>query len=162
MWQNVCVCLVSYKVCVHRTRVVGGLDTPASIFYLTLTISYYLWSNCRDSRRRGKITTGFVYSPWKSGFMRQHNIEMNWRVNPIRSPKVAIVSSKLSPDSGFTGVEGSRWPCDHLPPVLGQQDRVRQRWQHFEGRARFNISAIIKTLFASLHDFISGVVCYDG
>merc|ERR1719495_1223366 len=44
--------------------------------------------DCRDSRRRGKITTGFVYSPWKSGFMRQHNIEMNWRVNPIRSPKV--------------------------------------------------------------------------
>ena len=87
--------------------VVGGVDTPASIFYLS-GISYYLWSNCRDSRRRGKITTGFVYSPWKSGFMRQHNIEMNWRVNPIRSPKVAIVSSKLSPDSGFTGVEGSR------------------------------------------------------
>merc|ERR1719318_1744558 len=44
--------------------------------------------DCRDSRRRGKITTGFIYSPWKSGFMRQHNIEMNWRVNPIRSPKV--------------------------------------------------------------------------
>lgn len=49
---------------------------------------FSLWLNYRDSRRRGKITTGFVYSPWKSGFMRQHNIEMNWRVNPIRSPKV--------------------------------------------------------------------------
>ena len=92
---------------VYSITVVGGLDAPASIFYLS-GISYYLWSNCRDSRRRGKITTGFVYSPWKSGFMRQHNIEMNWRVNPIRSPKVAIVSLKLSPDSGFIGVEGSR------------------------------------------------------
>ena len=47
----------------------------------------------RDSRRRGKITTGFVYSPWKSGFMRQHNIEMNWRLNPIRNPKVTVLSS---------------------------------------------------------------------
>ena len=27
--------------------------------------------------------------------MRQHNIEMNWRVNPIRSPKVKIVSLKF-------------------------------------------------------------------
>ena len=52
--------------------------------------SNHLTLSHRDSRRRGKITTGFVYSPWKSGFMRQHNIEMNWRVNPIRSPKVEI------------------------------------------------------------------------
>jgi len=45
--------------------------------------------DCRENfRRRSKITTGFIYSPWKSGFMRQHNIEMNWRVNPIRTPKV--------------------------------------------------------------------------
>ena len=28
--------------------------------------------------------------------MRQHNIEMNWRVNPIRSPKVKIVSLNFS------------------------------------------------------------------
>jgi hypothetical protein len=32
---------------------------------------------------------GFVYSPWKAGFMRQHNIEMNWRLNPVKSPKVS-------------------------------------------------------------------------
>ena len=45
--------------------------------------------DCRENfRRRSKITTGFIYSPWKSGFMRQHNIEMNWRTNPIRTPKV--------------------------------------------------------------------------
>ena len=49
-------------------------------------------AHLRDSRRRGKITTGFVYSPWKSGFMRQHNIEMNWRLNPIRNPKVTVFS----------------------------------------------------------------------
>eukprot|EP00092_Neocalanus_flemingeri_P084641 GFUD01106364.1.p1 GENE.GFUD01106364.1~~GFUD01106364.1.p1 ORF type:complete len:885 (-),score=204.08 GFUD01106364.1:568-3222(-) len=45
--------------------------------------------DCRENfRRRSKITTGFIYSPWKSGFMRQHNIEMNWRINPVRTPKV--------------------------------------------------------------------------
>lgn len=30
----------------------------------------------------------FQYSPWKSGYMRQHNIEINWRVRGIRTPKV--------------------------------------------------------------------------
>jgi F-box/WD-40 domain protein 7 len=30
----------------------------------------------------------FAYSPYKSNFMRQHNIEMNWRVREIRNPKV--------------------------------------------------------------------------
>ena len=38
--------------------------------------------------RRRKTTHEFIYSPWKAGFMRQHNIEMNWRINPVRSPKV--------------------------------------------------------------------------
>ncbi|CAG9864163.1 unnamed protein product [Phyllotreta striolata] len=27
-------------------------------------------------------------SPWKAAFMRQHTIEMNWRLKPIRPPKV--------------------------------------------------------------------------
>jgi hypothetical protein len=39
-------------------------------------------------RRRSKFSAGFIYSPWKAGFMRQHNIEMNWRLNPVKSPKV--------------------------------------------------------------------------
>ena len=30
----------------------------------------------------------FQHSPWKGGFMRQHNIEINWRVRGIRPPKV--------------------------------------------------------------------------
>jgi hypothetical protein len=41
-------------------------------------------------RRRSKLCAGFIYSPWKAGFMRQHNIEMNWRLNPIKSPKVLL------------------------------------------------------------------------
>ena len=45
--------------------------------------------DCRDFlRKRSKISTGFIYSPWKSSFMRQHNIEMNWRMQPIRTAKV--------------------------------------------------------------------------
>jgi len=38
--------------------------------------------------RRRKQSTDFVYSTYKLGFMRQHNIEMNWRQRPIRSTKV--------------------------------------------------------------------------
>ena len=46
--------------------------------------------DCREflrKRANGK-SAGFIYSPWKSSFMRQHNIEMNWRVQPIRTAKV--------------------------------------------------------------------------
>jgi len=38
--------------------------------------------------RRRKQSSDFVYSTYKLGFMRQHNIEMNWRQRPIRSTKV--------------------------------------------------------------------------
>jgi len=45
--------------------------------------------DCRENlRRKSKISSNFIYSPWKAGFMRQHNIEMNWRVNPVKAPKV--------------------------------------------------------------------------
>jgi len=39
-------------------------------------------------RKRTKLASGFIYSPWKSSFMRQHNIEMNWRIQPIRTAKI--------------------------------------------------------------------------
>jgi len=45
--------------------------------------------DCREFfRKRTKLATGFIYSPWKSSFMRQHNIEMNWRIQPIRTAKI--------------------------------------------------------------------------
>ncbi len=58
-----------------------------------------LWrEKCRESglddftemmnTRRKRVSPGFNYSPWKGGFMRQHNIEINWRVRGIRTPKV--------------------------------------------------------------------------
>lgn len=40
------------------------------------------------SKNRSRSATNFQYSPWKGGFMRQHNIEINWRVRGIRTPKV--------------------------------------------------------------------------
>ena len=44
----------------------------------------------KSSKRFCNLTnlTNFQYSPWKAGFMRQHNIEINWRVRGIRTPKV--------------------------------------------------------------------------
>jgi len=46
------------------------------------------YSSREQYYRRRKHSSGFTYSPWKLGFMRQHNIEMNWRSRPIKSPKV--------------------------------------------------------------------------
>ncbi|XP_059079119.1 F-box/WD repeat-containing protein 7-like [Tigriopus californicus] len=40
------------------------------------------------ARRASSTVYNFPYSPWKSSFMRQHKIEMNWRVRPVRQPKV--------------------------------------------------------------------------
>ncbi|XP_024880140.1 F-box/WD repeat-containing protein 7, partial [Temnothorax curvispinosus] len=36
--------------------------------------------NCRSGNHNS--------SPWKQAYMRQHNIKMNWRTKPIRTPKV--------------------------------------------------------------------------
>ncbi|XP_020293654.1 F-box/WD repeat-containing protein 7 [Pseudomyrmex gracilis] len=37
--------------------------------------------NCRSG-------SNYSSSPWKQAYMRQHNIKMNWRMKPIREPKV--------------------------------------------------------------------------
>uniref|UniRef100_UPI00398F864B F-box/WD repeat-containing protein 7-like n=1 Tax=Pristiophorus japonicus TaxID=55135 RepID=UPI00398F864B len=56
-----------------------------------------LWrEKCREEvieeplylRRRRMLSTGFMYSPWKSAFMRQHKIDTNWRSGEIKAPKV--------------------------------------------------------------------------
>ncbi|XP_048453800.1 F-box/WD repeat-containing protein 7-like [Rhincodon typus] len=56
-----------------------------------------LWrEKCREEvieeplylRRRRMLSTGFMYSPWKSAFMRQHKIDTNWRSGEIKPPKV--------------------------------------------------------------------------
>ena len=45
--------------------------------------------NARSKSYYKKISnlSGMDYSSWKLGFMREHNIECNWRVRPIRTTK---------------------------------------------------------------------------
>lgn len=40
------------------------------------------------SKRKNCRNPGNSSSPWKQAYMRQHNIKMNWRTKPIRTPKV--------------------------------------------------------------------------
>lgn len=42
----------------------------------------------RETIHRKRQRVPSVTSPWKAAFMRQHAIEMNWRIKPIRPPKV--------------------------------------------------------------------------
>lgn len=80
-------------------------------------------------KRRAK-SLNVVPSPWKSAYMRQQNIEMNWRCRDIRIPKVRIIlyvnfanRLKIPKQSLFAGSERPRRPRDNLPAVLGKQDR---------------------------------------
>ncbi|XP_015930288.1 F-box/WD repeat-containing protein 7 isoform X2 [Parasteatoda tepidariorum] len=45
-------------------------------------------SRCSISANNNANPYQVIPSPWKAAFMRQHNIEMNWRCNPIKLPKV--------------------------------------------------------------------------
>ena len=45
-------------------------------------------SSTSTSSSSSFVSNLFNCSPWKAGYMRQHNIEINWRVRGIRSPKV--------------------------------------------------------------------------
>ncbi|XP_031230084.1 F-box/WD repeat-containing protein 7 isoform X2 [Mastomys coucha] len=39
-------------------------------------------------KRRKIIKPGFIHSPWKSAYIRQHRIDTNWRRGELKSPKV--------------------------------------------------------------------------
>lgn len=45
-------------------------------------------SRCSISANDSNNKNQIFPSPWKAAYMRQHHIEMNWRCNPIRQPKV--------------------------------------------------------------------------
>ncbi|XP_068026268.1 ribosomal RNA-processing protein 8 isoform X2 [Melanerpes formicivorus] len=56
-----------------------------------------LWrEKCREEgieeplapRRRRLLSPGFMHSPWKLAFLRQHRIDANWRSGDLRPPKV--------------------------------------------------------------------------
>lgn len=40
-------------------------------------------------KRRKVIKPGFIHSPWKSAYIRQHRIDTNWRRGELKSPKVS-------------------------------------------------------------------------
>ncbi|KFM81029.1 F-box/WD repeat-containing protein 7, partial [Stegodyphus mimosarum] len=43
-------------------------------------------SRCNISANNTVNSSQIIPSPWKAAYMRQHNIEMNWRCNPIKLP----------------------------------------------------------------------------
>ncbi|XP_065452841.1 F-box/WD repeat-containing protein 7-like [Chrysemys picta bellii] len=66
-------------------------------YWRVLAEDNLLWrEKCRDEgieeplnlRKRRLLSPGFMYSPWKFAFMRQHKIDMNWRSGDLRAPKV--------------------------------------------------------------------------
>lgn len=66
-------------------------------------------------------------SPWKAAYMRQHTIEMNWRIKPIRPPKVL----KGHDDHVITCLQfnGSRI-------VSGSDDNTLKVWSAATGKVR--------------------------
>ncbi|XP_074865407.1 F-box/WD repeat-containing protein 7-like [Carettochelys insculpta] len=66
-------------------------------YWRVLAEDNLLWrEKCREEgieeplnlRKRRLLSPGFMYSPWKFAFMRQHKIDMNWRSGDLRAPKV--------------------------------------------------------------------------
>ena len=86
-----------------------------------------LWEKkCKEAG----ITDGS--SPWKLSFIEQHNIEMNWRVKSIRSPKVG---------------KGHNWPdgsitCLHFSAkriATGSDDSTLKMWSVATGKCLRNL-----------------------
>ncbi|XP_055793030.1 F-box/WD repeat-containing protein 7-like [Salvelinus fontinalis] len=75
---------------------------PRDLMHAAQTCSYWrilaednlLWrEKCREEGIEEPLVvkrrkTGFLHSPWKSGYVQQHHIESNWRTGDITSPKV--------------------------------------------------------------------------
>ncbi|XP_063184947.1 ribosomal RNA-processing protein 8 isoform X2 [Chroicocephalus ridibundus] len=66
-------------------------------YWRVLAEDNLLWrEKCREEgieeplnlRKRRLLSPGFMYSPWKFAFMRQHKIDMNWRSGELKAPKV--------------------------------------------------------------------------
>ncbi|KAM6226049.1 LOW QUALITY PROTEIN: uncharacterized protein LJ264_015962 [Porphyrio hochstetteri] len=66
-------------------------------YWRVLAEDNLLWrEKCREEgieeslslRKRRLLSPGFMYSPWKLAFLRQHRIDMNWRSGELKAPKV--------------------------------------------------------------------------
>ena len=163
MWQNVCVCLVSYKVCTHahRTRVVGGLDTPASNFYLTLTISGLIAGTAGGGARSPLGSSTLPGSPasWGSTTSRWTGESTLSGVQRLRlCPRnfhLTLVSQVLKghDDHVITCLQfsGNRIVSGSDDNTLKVTIKLTQTPQNRS-----------EQLFSSFYNLISGVVCYDG
>ncbi|XP_067420738.1 F-box/WD repeat-containing protein 7-like isoform X2 [Emydura macquarii macquarii] len=67
-------------------------------YWRVLAEDNLLWrEKCREEgieeplnlRKRRLLSPGFMYSPWKFAFMRQHKIDMNWRSGDLKAPKAS-------------------------------------------------------------------------
>lgn len=75
-------------------------------------------------RKRRLLSPGFMYSPWKFAFLRQHRIDMNWRSGELRPPKVGLGVPVLTPGScgpqgepGSAPARGGPWRAEGLVGV---------------------------------------------
>ena len=75
--------------------------------------------------KRGSNLSGIDYSSWKLGYMREHNIECNWRVKPIRTTKVL----KGHDDHVITCLQFSNNKI-----VSGSDDNTLKVWNASTGR----------------------------
>lgn len=80
-------------------------------------------------KRKNGRNSGNCSSPWKQAYMRQHNIKMNWRTKPIRTPKVL----KGHDDHVITCLQfsGNRI-------VSGSDDNTLKVWSAVTGKVNFN------------------------
>ena len=99
----------------EKCREAGLGDSVAELF------------NARAKAHCKKISnlSGIDYSSWKLGFMREHNIECNWRVRPIRTTKVL----KGHDDHVITCLQFSNNKI-----VSGSDDNTLKVWNASTGR----------------------------
>lgn len=81
----------------------GGLITPSchrplffSLFFLSFK-SILGIDEPLHIKRRKVIKPGFIHSPWKSAYIRQHRIDTNWRRGELKSPKVSCWAMRTVP-----------------------------------------------------------------
>lgn len=63
-------------------------------------------------KRRKVIKPGFIHSPWKSAYIRQHRIDTNWRRGELKSPKVTeLLHSRTESTDQCWYLIHSSWPA---------------------------------------------------
>ncbi|XP_033371499.1 F-box/WD repeat-containing protein 7 isoform X4 [Parus major] len=105
-------------------------------YWRVLAEDNLLWrEKCREEgieeplhlRKRRLLSPGFMYSPWKFAFLRQHRIDMNWRSGELRPPKLPLPSHCSLCWGVLVAVGGAHCPPHTpVPPQVlkGHDDHV--------------------------------------